>query len=411
MVQEVARGGNIQLIGQSITIETSLQNRPVTLLLPLPAGHLPEDEGERAAFLEDLVIYIEHSNGQKELLRPNAVEYAPGQWGLQWVVDHFSLFSMLHIEGAAAYFNQGQTKRLYGADRYETAVHISQAGWKDGARTVILARGDDFADALAATVLAYEEDAPILLSGSHQLPEAVIKEIKRLKPERIILIGGPSALSEAVEEHLSQQLKGLTDSIERIGGKNRYATAVEIARRIGSGTAVFLANGMDFPDALAVAPYAARLKVPILLTRADDLPEETREALANITHTWVIGGEKAVSAGVYRQLPSPERIGGANRYGTAAQVMATLDQRFAIHGAYVASGSIFPDALAGSVLAAKANRPLLLVEPDRLSQETKEIIREKGMKAFTFLGGPSAIGEAVLDEVNKEIGSTFEEDR
>lgn len=132
-----------------VTIETSLQDRPITIILPLPAGLLPEDgqlpddhqlsqaqaKDERASFLENLVIYVEHSNGQKELIRPQAVEYAPGEWGLQFVVDHFSLFSILHIEGAVDYYNQTQTRRLYGQDRYETAVKIAQAGWKEGANS------------------------------------------------------------------------------------------------------------------------------------------------------------------------------------------------------------------------------------------------------------------------------------
>lgn len=467
MVQDVARDGqihegHIQLIGQPVTIETSLQDRPITIILPLPAGLLPEDgqlpddhqlsqaqaKDERASFLENLVIYVEHSNGQKELIRPQAVEYAPGEWGLQFVVDHFSLFSILYIEGAADYFNQVQTRRLYGQDRYETAVKIAQAGWKEGAKTVILARGDDFADTLAAAPLAYLEEAPILLSESHQLPENVLKEILRLKPNRIILIGGTKALSESIEEQLKaveeqlrefaeqqgQELKDFAFSLERIEGANRYATAVEIARQIwsktngtgvaengtmgseisenketeskrSSGKAVFLASGTDFPDALAIASYAARFHIPILLTESNRLPEETIEALTEVKHTWVIGGEKAVSAQVYAKLPSPERFGGADRYGTLKEVMTALDQRLAIQGAYLASGRSYPDALAGSVLAARENRPLLLTEPGRLSSEMKEIIRETGMKDLIFLGGPSAIRDQVEDEVKVWMGN------
>lgn len=150
--------------------------------------------------------------------------------------------------------------------------------------------------------MAYLEDAPILLSESHQIPGAVLKEILRLKPNRIILIGGTKALSESIEEQLKaveeqlrefaeqqgQELKDFAFSLERIEGANRYATAVKIAQRIWSktsgngktgneasmsGKTVFLASGTDFPDALAIASYAARFHIPILLTESNRLPE------------------------------------------------------------------------------------------------------------------------------------------
>src|SRR5699024_688979 len=48
-----------------------------------------------------------------------------------------------------------KVKRLDGELRYDTAIDVSQEGW-DSADTVILARGDEFADALAGVPLAYK---------------------------------------------------------------------------------------------------------------------------------------------------------------------------------------------------------------------------------------------------------------
>ena len=63
-------------------------------------------------------------------------------------------------------------ERLAGADRYATAAAIADEAFPNGATTAIIARGDVFADALAANYLAGVVDAPILLTDTNRLPEA-----------------------------------------------------------------------------------------------------------------------------------------------------------------------------------------------------------------------------------------------
>jgi putative cell wall-binding protein len=63
-------------------------------------------------------------------------------------------------------------------------------------------------------------------------------------------------------------------------------------------------------------------------------------------------------------------LGGANRYLTNAQVLSSLD--FNTKNLVVATGASFPDALAGSVLAAKNNNPILLV-PQNYEQIPSQI--------------------------------------
>lgn len=70
-------------------------------------------------------------------------------------------------------------KRLAGLDRYETAVQVSKQGW-DTAETVIIVRGDDFADALAAAPLAYKYNAPILLTQTDSLNTDTKKKLSVL---------------------------------------------------------------------------------------------------------------------------------------------------------------------------------------------------------------------------------------
>ncbi|HHX87542.1 MAG TPA: cell wall-binding repeat-containing protein, partial [Firmicutes bacterium] len=151
--------------------------------------------------------------------------------------------------------------RIGGADRYQTAVNISKQGWSYS-DLVVLARGDDYADALAGVPLASWYNAPILLTRGNVLPDSTLNEIERLGAGKVIILGGSKAVSAEVEN----KLKGKSLEVERIGGENRFATAAGIAKKLGMLDVVFLAYGYNFPDALAAASYAGARGYPILLT-------------------------------------------------------------------------------------------------------------------------------------------------
>ncbi|WP_257350234.1 NlpC/P60 family protein [Pseudalkalibacillus decolorationis] len=86
-------------------------------------------------------------------------------------------------------------ERFGGTNRFEVAAKVSQDGWRNGATTVFLAKYNAYADALSAAPLAYEQDAPILLSLSDKLATATKDEINRLSPSRVVIIGGKVVLT------------------------------------------------------------------------------------------------------------------------------------------------------------------------------------------------------------------------
>ncbi len=90
-------------------------------------------------------------------------------------------------------------ERVAAGDRVRTAVAVAQRGWPDGAATVLLASGHDPVDALAAGPLAAAEDAPILLTAPDHVAPEVLDELRRLDPQRVVLLGGPAAIGAAVE--------------------------------------------------------------------------------------------------------------------------------------------------------------------------------------------------------------------
>lgn len=300
-------------------------------------------------------------------------------------------------------------ERIFGADRFETAVEISKSGWEQ-AEWVILARGDDFPDALAGTPLAYQKEGPVLLTSREKLEPETREEIERLEAQGAVILGGTAAVSDQVEEELLE----MNLEVERVGGEDRYETARLVAEELltGGGRAV-IAYGEDFPDALAAAPYAARHGYPILLTLKEDLPQVTGEALEalDITETLVVGGEAVIGEEVLENLPAPTRLAGADRYETAAEIIRQFDIRE--DKAYVAAGTDFADALSGSVLAARERMPLILVRQASLPSAASQLIEERGFNHFVILGGGRAVSPAVkwaLEERPAEIPEDYRED-
>ncbi|ANU17866.1 hypothetical protein BBI11_12855 [Planococcus maritimus] len=285
------------------------------------------------------------------------------------------------------------TDRISGKDRFLTAIAISQEGW-DSSDTVVLATSANFPDALAGGPLAFQEDAPILLTRTNSLKSETKEEIERLGASRVIILGSTGAISASVEA----ELEDMDLDIERIGGETRFDTAALIADELSSDEVV-VANGLNFPDVLSISPYAAKNGVPILLTRTDRLPNETEQALDDYSSSLVIGETGVVSEDVYDELPDPTRYGGETRYETGAEIATKLMMGTDL--AYIATGRDFPDALTGSVLAAKDDSPILLVRPNKIPNATNKLL--SNYADFTIFGGTGAVSDEVKDALDEEL--------
>ena len=294
---------------------------------------------------------------------------------------------------------EGTTERIQGADRFEVAVNISNKGWPNGSNTVILVNYDAYADALASTPLAYNLKGPILLTHPDTLTDVTKTELKRLQPQNVIIVGGEGSVSASVVNSVASL--GIPNvHIKRISGKDRYEVAYQIAKVLPASNKIVMAFGQNFPDALAIAPYAARNGYPILLTDTDNLPASTKQALSvrKASSSIVVGGEGSVSDNVYEQLPSPTRIGGQNRYEVAANIVEKLGLN--TQKAFIATGLTFADALTGSVLAANQDAPILLTDSSTLPAPIKNIITEKAINNFTILGGLASVSQNVASQLN-----------
>jgi putative cell wall-binding protein len=283
-----------------------------------------------------------------------------------------------------------------GADRIRTALATAREAFPQGTDSVVIARADDFPDALAGVPLAYKLQAPLLLTFPDVLPTEVLETIQKLAPLNIYILGGEGAVSVPI----ARQLAGIAP-ITRLYGADRYETAAAVARLLGNRGQAVVVNGQNFPDALSIASEAARSGWPILLTERDRVPEVTARALRNlgVSKTLIVGGTGVVSAGAEALLPHPARLAGDNRYDTSASVLYAYMPTGA--NLYIATGRDFPDALTGGLLAALNSSSVMLVSPEGLTARQQSLIMSLRGKRAVALGGTGTISEELLAEVNR----------
>jgi putative cell wall-binding protein len=300
--------------------------------------------------------------------------------------------------------------RLEGATRYETAVAISQSAFPGTVDTVFVSTGTNWPDALAGGVAAARQGSPVLLTNPNNLPSVTRGEINRLAPETVVVLGGPGAVSDSV----AQTLEGLTGTVVRWSGPDRYATAAEVSRQaFPTAHTVFIATGRDFPDALAGGSAAAGEAAPILLTEPDVLPTATKDELSRLAPDtiYILGGTGAVSAGLEADLAAyatnpPIRVSGSDRFATAA----AISNRFfnAVPLVYVTTGLNYPDAVAGGAVAAGIGAPILLVTLDSVPPPTAAELGRLEPEAIIVLGGQGAVSEEVVEQLDGGWGSLTE---
>ena len=168
---------------------------------------------------------------------------------------------------------------------------------------VVLANAGNFPDALAGAAYAAAAGAPVLLTGSEALDPRVADLLTVIGDgAEVLLAGGEAAVSDAV----LGELVAMGAKVTRLSGDTRFATSAAVAEALfDEATAVVVATGATFPDALSGAAHAGRLGAPVLLV-GETLPDAVREYLAErrgqVEVVYVLGGENAVPAAVMAEV-------------------------------------------------------------------------------------------------------------
>ncbi len=321
-------------------------------------------------------------------------------------------YAKLQCAGASLYAGLGGTcggpvngvSRLGGADRYATAAAVSAWTFATGPPIAFVATGANFPDALAGAAAAGVLGGPVLLVTRDTVPAATAAELARLRPARIVVLGSTGVVSDTVLDALHAYTDG---PVGRLGGADRYATAAAVsAWTFATGPPIaFVATGANFPDALAGAAAAGVLGGPVLLVTRDTVPAATAAELARLrpARIVVLGSTGVVSDTVLDALHAYTdgpvgRLGGADRYATAAAVSAWT---FATGPpiAFVATGANFPDALAGAAAAGVLGGPVLLVTRDTVPAATAAELARLRPARIVVLGSTGVVSDTVLDAV------------
>lgn len=287
---------------------------------------------------------------------------------------------------------------LIGDERYDTAVKISQEGWKNGANTVVIVNGSDkhLVDGLSVSPLASIKDAPVLLSNNAKLTENTVKELKRLKPSNVYVIGGEDAMPNSVVQAIKEVLPSV--NITRLGGSTRFDTSLEIAKEIDKTndiSKIYVSGGYGEVDALSIASVAGRDKCPIILTDLDGLNSSTFDYIKSekVEDAYFIGGPTKISDKAISQIDSivskdvsKNRIAGDVRKDTNAKVIEKFYSSSDLKSAVITKDSVIVDALTIGSLASKYDMPVIIGE-DSLSAEQENVLRNKRAESIYQVGG------------------------
>ena len=290
--------------------------------------------------------------------------------------------------------------RVAGDDRFETAIKVADKLKSELGvvkfNNIVVANSDEFADALSATALAADKDAPILVVNKNN--ESIVKNYISAnlnKGGNVYIIGGTAVVSESFEKSLTGC------KVTRLGGSDRYETNLEVLKTLGATGAsdIMVASGLKYPDALS----ASATGNPVLLV-GKTLTDNQKAYLATLGGNddyYVIGGTAAVNATVMNQLKASKlgtvtRLGGDTRYETGLAVAEEFFDN--ARTVVIASGDDFPDGLTGGVLANAMNAPLMLVNQYN-TDVAADYVDDNSVRTVIAIGGTTVIPDVTLNKV------------
>ena len=296
----------------------------------------------------------------------------------------------------------GTVVRISGKDRCATARKVADA-MKDklGIRqfeTILYTSGDNFADALAGSYLSAVKTAPVLLYRASGAAENLAYIEANLSENGTVYILGGSA---AVPEDVAVQLESTGIHVQRLSGKTRFLTNLEILKESGfTGGKVLVCTGYNFADSLS----ASATGLPILLVHNEwtELSADYRaflEAYQGQCEFIIIGGSAAVKTELESDLAkygSVTRLSGKTRYETSVLVAQTFFE--GPTSAVLAYAKNFPDGLCGGALAHAMGAPLILTNTGSTGAAAGYISGE-GITSGAVLGGTILIDDASVAEI------------
>lgn len=189
-------------------------------------------------------------------------------------------------------------------------------------------------------------------------------------------------------------------TVTRVAGADRYEVSRKIAQSFGTSKHDYVTTGTNFPDALSAGAAAGAAGEPVLLVdgrqpSADSATLATITGL-NSTSLTIAGGSDSLSSGIENSLKAQvatTRVQGVDRYATSVELNKAA---FAsAKTAYLATGTNYPDALVGGVIAAANKAPLYVVPGTCVPQAVLDEFTRLGTTNVVLLGGTNSLSTEV----------------
>lgn len=301
-------------------------------------------------------------------------------------------------------------ERIAGNTRYDTMSALVSKQNPSQAGTLIVASGENYPDALAASSVAGALHAPILLTAKKELSLQALQQVNKIQPSTIIIVGGSNAVSANAE----RSLKSNCGNVQRVYGATRVDTALALYRSdtrfdfTWSDTAI-VTTADNYADALSMSAWAYRSSSPIFLVsnKADNAKQIAALKDGDFSDIVIAGGTQAVNKQIEQQIAdatgiTPTRLSGETRYDTSIAIAKWLTQYTAlgVDGAVFATGQNYPDALAAGPLAGAQDGLLILVNPADPSSAVNFLKPYKDAVQHAYVaGGTNALGENVTAQI------------
>lgn len=301
------------------------------------------------------------------------------------------------IVSAVCKAESAAVERFAGNNRYATAMAVADSLKKaqgiDKFDSVIVAYGDNYADALAGSYLAKVKNAPILVVNEYAetgVKQYIDKNVK--KNGNVYLLGGEGVVSKRFENSLTGY------NVKRLGGSDRFATNLNILKEAGvKNEDILVCSAFSFADSLS----ASAVGKPILLV--DSSLTSAQKAYLNglsSQNYYLIGGTGAVTEKVKSEIGKygkVSRVSGDNRYATSK---AIADKFFpdGSSSIVIASGDDFPDGLTGGPLAMAKSAPLFLVNSGNTGNAKAYVANNKA-GLITVVGGTGVVPDKIVNDI------------
>jgi putative cell wall-binding protein len=200
----------------------------------------------------------------------------------------------------------GSIHRVDGANRYVVSRELVRYAF-DSAALAYVSTGANFPDALSASAAGGKSGSPVILvNGAASTVDAETTSLLTdyLGVSSVRIAGGPASVSPGIQSGLAKVVSDVT----RLSGADRFEASVNINRdafRTAPVPIVYLATGLNFPDALAGAALAGKQGAPVYMVRQNCVPAPVLFDIAQMGTSTVtlLGGTATLSPAVESLTP------------------------------------------------------------------------------------------------------------